>query len=45
MKIWADAELEVITISKTQYGGSSSTTLDNVYQNSEGNWEGTFNPS
>lgn len=45
MKIWTNAELMEITISETQYGGSSETTFDNIYQNADGNWEGTFNPS
>lgn len=42
MKIWTNAELEEITFSETQYGGTTVTDFDNLYQNGDGNWEGTF---
>ena len=45
MNIWTDAELQEITISETQYGGITITDFDNIYQNAEGKWEGTFVPN
>ena len=45
MKTWENAEIIEMNVTDTQYGGTTVTKFDNIYQNAEGNWEGTFNPS
>lgn len=45
MKEWMNPELKEINISDTQYGGRKIWEFDDIYVNSEGNWEGTFKES
>lgn len=45
MKTWENAEIVEMNVADTQYGGTTVTDFDNIYQNADGNWEGTFNPS
>lgn len=45
MKKWTSPEVQEINVSETAYGGKTVTDFDNIYQNAEGKWEGTFNPS
>lgn len=42
MKKWEMPAVEELTLSETMYGGMTDETFDNVYMNSEGNWEATF---
>lgn len=41
-KIWANPEVTEMDLTETQYGGKKVAKFDYVYQNAEGNWEGTF---
>lgn len=45
MKKWNEAEVIELKVTETQYGGNVTNNFDYVYQNAEGNWEGTFVPS
>lgn len=42
MKEWTKPAVEEIKVSQTQYGGKIGIEFDDIYVNSEGNWEGTF---
>lgn len=42
MKKWTDAVIVELDLTETQYGGQTVTEFDYVYQNADGNWEGTF---
>lgn len=42
VKSWVAPSIEELSVAETQYGGTSTTKFDYVYQNAEGNWEGTF---
>ena len=44
IKNWETPSVEEVDLSETEYGGTTVTNFDNVYQNADGKWEGTFVP-
>lgn len=42
MKNWEKPEVKELNLAETSYGSAVTTKFDYIYQNSEGNWEGTF---
>lgn len=42
MKSWVAPAMEEVKLADTQYGSSTETVFDNVYQNADGAWEATF---
>lgn len=45
MKNWERAEVEVMDLANTAYGGQVSPNFDDIFVNDEGNYEGTFVPN
>lgn len=43
-KNWNSPEVEALSVSATQYGGTVVREFDGIYVNAEGNWEATFEP-
>lgn len=41
-RIWDNPEVSEMNLTETQYGGQNVAEFDYVYQNADGNWEGTF---
>ena len=43
-KEWRTPSMEEVNLADTEYGGTTVTQFDNIYQDAAGNWGGTFVP-